>query len=85
MRKWFDPNFRLYKIQVKIYNEIFEIKKNTLYKEWRNNSKDLNKDAKFIFLLPQNVLNYKDAFSETRKILTKRKSMAFYIYLQKNL
>lgn len=85
MRKWFDPNFRLYKIQVKIYNEIFEIKKNTLYKEWRNNSKDLNKDAKFIFLLPQNVLNYKDAFSETRKILTKENQWLLYLPTKESL
>lgn len=79
MRNWLDPNFKLYKIQYKIYNNIFEIKKNNLYKTWKNAGKELNKDSKFIFLIPQNLLLYKDLFTETKKILQKENQWLLYL------
>ncbi|WGL59089.1 hypothetical protein QEJ31_11215 [Pigmentibacter sp. JX0631] len=79
IRHWIDPNFKLYKIQNKIYSNIFEIKRNNLYKTWRNSTKELNKNSKFIFLIPQNLLLYKDLFSETKKILEKENQWLLYL------
>lgn len=77
MRKWLDPSYKIYQIQTKIYQEFFQIKKNILYKNWKNNK--IKKDAKFIFLLPQNILNYKEYFKETRKLLTKENQWLLYL------
>ena len=78
MRNWFRNDFKIYKMQQKIYKELFDIKTSQIYSKWRSVSKDFDKESKFIFILPQKLLMYKDSFKETKSILTKENNWLLY-------
>ncbi|KAB8039731.1 hypothetical protein GCL60_05570 [Silvanigrella paludirubra] len=78
MRKWFNNDFNLYKVQLKIFNDLFEVKTSDIYSKWKSVGTNLKKESKFIFLLPRNLLMYKNSFIETRKILTKENNWLLY-------
>lgn len=78
MRHWFKSQSKIYEMQEKIYQKLFEIKTSEIYFKWKAGTKDFDKDSKFIFLLPQKLLMYHDSFNETKLLFSKENNWLLY-------
>lgn len=78
MRNWFNHSSKIYILQKKIYQEIFEPDLPEIFENWKSVSLKFNKDSKFIFLLPENLLLNKNLFNNTKNYLNYESNWLLY-------
>jgi hypothetical protein len=83
--QWFSEDSFLYRIQKKIYKNIYEIKEEEIYLKWKFLSKKIKKNSKFIFAIPENLISYSNSFKETKNILKFKNDWFFDLHTKDSI